>query len=59
MHSGGQSGLRWISQVCLDKVGKQGQIVPVSPNQVQWNLALSARRWDQECWDRLSLFPFT
>ncbi|XP_025790004.1 CXXC-type zinc finger protein 1-like [Puma concolor] len=45
-------GVRRTSQVCLDKVGKQGQVVPFSPRQVQWDLAMLARRWDQECWDR-------
>lgn len=52
-------GVRRTSQVCLDKVGKQGQVVPFSPRQVQWDLAMLARRWDQECWDRVSLFPLS
>lgn len=27
--SSGQGGARWTRQMCLDKVGKQGQVVPV------------------------------
>lgn len=33
MHLGGQNGARWTSQMYLDKVGKQGQIMPGIPRQ--------------------------
>lgn len=35
MNSTGQDAARWTSQVCLDKVGKQGQVVPVIPRQAR------------------------
>lgn len=39
MHLGGQNGARWTSQMYLDKVGKQGQIMPGIPRQARPNVS--------------------
>lgn len=39
MHSGEQGEARWTSQVCLDKVGKQHQVVPAIPRQARCSVS--------------------